>query len=163
MSQSLIGQTFNELTVIEEGLRKSGRPAVRCRCSCGKETIVRRSNLLNGNTKSCGHLRGQNLRDRALNLTGQKFGALTVLGAETINGLRYQKCQCDCGNITYVLTAHLGENNGSKTTSCGCHIYRGKQSRVDYTGQKFGRLLVKEMVYKKNEPSKCICICEKIT
>jgi hypothetical protein len=51
------GQVFGELTVV----RYTGRDARRnseyyCVCSCGKGVTVRRSYLVRGHTRSCGHL-----------------------------------------------------------------------------------------------------------
>lgn len=48
------------------------------------------------------------------NLTGQKFGKLTVV--EFIGNSRWQ-CLCDCGGVTSVITANLKRGN---TRSCGC-------------------------------------------
>lgn len=51
----LTGLTFGRLTVIECAGKDIHRESLwRCKCSCGKETIVVRSNLRNGNTLSCG-------------------------------------------------------------------------------------------------------------
>jgi 5-methylcytosine-specific restriction endonuclease McrA len=52
----LTGQTFGKLYVIERiGTSKTGGCALwRCKCSCGKETIVTGSTLRNQTTKSCG-------------------------------------------------------------------------------------------------------------
>jgi len=47
---SIIGQVFGRLTVTE--WVSSGK--VKCQCSCGNITIVTRSHLWAGNTKSCG-------------------------------------------------------------------------------------------------------------
>lgn len=56
--KNLTGQTFGHLTVIERaGQTKSGNVRWRCICDCGKETIVTGSFLLNGNTRSCGHIK----------------------------------------------------------------------------------------------------------
>ena len=49
------------------------------------------------------------------NLEGQNFGHLKVI---TYNkDKKMWKCQCDCGNITYVVTRNLKTGN---TKSCGC-------------------------------------------
>lgn len=54
----LTGQQFGYLTVIErepKSLTKSkGAVMWRCKCSCGKETVVRSRSLRNGDTRSCG-------------------------------------------------------------------------------------------------------------
>lgn len=48
------GETYNNLTVIDEAQRRSGKRYVRCRCVCGGETVVRLSHLRSGQTKGCG-------------------------------------------------------------------------------------------------------------
>jgi len=66
---NLVGQTFGELTVIEEAAplvtssRKSRR--VLTKCSCGEETIALVSHLRTGRTRSCGCVRKQVTADRA--------------------------------------------------------------------------------------------------
>lgn len=54
------------------------------------------------------------MRTYRSNLTGQKFGKLTVV--EFIGNSRWQ-CLCDCGEVTSVITANLKRGN---TKSCGC-------------------------------------------
>ena len=56
-SSNLIGQTFGKLELVARHLETSnGESKWICRCNCGnpKTRIVRRSNLISGNTKSCG-------------------------------------------------------------------------------------------------------------
>lgn len=51
-------------------------------------------------------------------LSGKRFKKLIVLEySYNKKGQRIWRCQCDCGNITYVSTAKLKSNN---TKSCGC-------------------------------------------
>ena len=53
-----------------------------------------------------------------LDLTGQQFGMLTVLGpAEDIGSMTAWRCRCECGKETVVMTGHLRDGH---TTSCGC-------------------------------------------
>lgn len=57
-----------------------------------------------------------------IDLIGQKFGRLTVIGREKNNkdGRATWRCNCDCGNETIVLGKSLRNGN---TRSCGClHI-----------------------------------------
>ena len=55
---------------------------------------------------------------KRLDLTGQRFGKLTVLApAENIRKRTAWLCRCDCGQETVVTTARL--RNGLRT-SCGC-------------------------------------------
>lgn len=52
------GQRFGRLVALEPTAQrnKSGSTIWRCRCECGKETVVRYGNLISGHTKSCGCL-----------------------------------------------------------------------------------------------------------
>lgn len=82
-------------------------------------------------------------------LTGQKFGRLTVLYE---NGRKHAEivwhCKCDCGNECDVLSSNL--RNG-KTQSCGClQKERTSESRlIDLTGMTFGRLTVLKRMENK--------------
>lgn len=50
------GKLFGQLTVIEYAGKQNGMHRWRCRCSCGKETVVGQTLLQSGKTKSCGCL-----------------------------------------------------------------------------------------------------------
>lgn len=55
---------------------------------------------------------------KKLDLTGQRFGKLTVVApAENIGRRTAWLCRCDCGGERVVKTVHLREG---KVTSCGC-------------------------------------------
>lgn len=57
---------------------------------------------------------------KKLDLTGQRFGKLTVLRqAENIGNRTAWVCRCDCGRETVVLTSRLRSGH---TASCGCLI-----------------------------------------
>ena len=177
-----IGNTYGRLTVIrratlEEAKGKKGGYWV-CQCSCGNEIVVLGTWLRNGNTQSCGCLQRQraaesNIQRGGGDLTGHRFGYLTVLGFDhaEVNkqnkNIRYWKCQCECGNIVIVSTQHL---NSGHTKSCGC--YNKKRIRqtqlINEVGNRYGRLTVLEYygVNKDNHTLwRCICDCgnEKIT
>lgn len=53
--KSLVGQTFDYLTVLEHIINENKERKCKCRCICGKIIYVNRSNLTGENgTKSCG-------------------------------------------------------------------------------------------------------------
>jgi hypothetical protein len=110
---NLIGQTFNRLTVVKYAYNKNKHNFWLCRCACGKEVVVEQNKLKSGHTKSCGCLR---IKD----LTGQRFGRLTVVGLDSIrNKKSYWLCKCECGNECLVRSDLLQCNN---TLSCGCYV-----------------------------------------
>lgn len=57
---------------------------------------------------------------KAMDLTGQKFGFLTVisLSKNRDNKVRKWVCECECGNVINVRVADLTSGN---TKSCGCY------------------------------------------
>ena len=125
----ITGQTFGRLTVQERVGSKDGKATWLCECKCGNSVIVKGANLKNGSKKSCGclakeissqhmkELNKNNNPSKAVDLTGQKFGFLTVIErAENKRGVRW-KCKCDCGNETIVNSRDLKSGN---TKSCGC-------------------------------------------
>lgn len=56
--KKLYGHRFGRLTAIEPaGYTATKRIAWRCKCDCGKETIVASDKLISGRTQSCGCLK----------------------------------------------------------------------------------------------------------
>lgn len=52
------------------------------------------------------------------NLTGRRFGRLTVIDLQRIDGRIYWKCKCDCGNTKLIPRGSLVSG---RTRSCGCY------------------------------------------
>lgn len=144
----LIGKKFGKLTVLEQDLEyrenhniKAACLFWKCRCECGRELTVEGRKLRNGSISSCSVCSGAKL-----DLTGQRFGRLTVIKS---TNQKYKntswigwECKCDCGNIVVVAGTNL--KNGT-TTSCGCYSKEisamlGRASAKDLTGQIFGYL-----------------------
>ena len=63
--KNLTGQKFNRLTVLEITNKRGGTEVLwRCKCDCGKETLVRGRSLTDGRTKSCGCLQKELTHNR---------------------------------------------------------------------------------------------------
>jgi hypothetical protein len=133
--KDLIGKKFGRLTVIKNmGLNKHGTFLYKCKCDCGKETIVIGSILATGRVKSCGCYRDERSYEaRFKDLTGQKFGRLTVKEFKGKNKHKQSLwlCLCDCGGEIIVPGYSLIINN---TRSCGC--YQKERSREECSGEK---------------------------
>lgn len=56
----LTGMRFGRLVALEYIGRENGKTLWKCKCDCGKETITGYSNLLSGNTRSCGCMEYEN-------------------------------------------------------------------------------------------------------
>ena len=66
---------------------------------------------------------------KLIDLTGRRFGKLTVLSRSENQGLHTRwKCICDCGNIKEVIGSHL--QSGS-IVSCGCQS-KERISKLNY-------------------------------
>lgn len=123
----LFGKRINSITVLcKAGKDNSNHSLHWCLCDCGKVFKTRTSKIKQEKVIMCRECAktkfleiGKKI-DKVRNLTGQKFGRLTVI--ERAENDKYGKtkwlCQCDCGNYVIVLGCSLV--NGS-TKSCGCY------------------------------------------
>lgn len=101
---------------------------------------------------------------KAIDLAGQRFGKLIVLGvAGERRGSRRNIiwfCRCDCGNERLVST---GDLRAGHTRSCGC--LRLETVIRDLRSQRFGRLIVLERTEEKYDNGnivwRCLCDCGK--
>ena len=104
--------------------------------------------------KDRGNMEKQFVRGQKIDLTGQRFGRLTVLheaDRTKANKIRWE-CQCDCGNIVKVQGCHLRSGH---TQSCGC---RAREIAVEVNtthGKKKTRLYgiwegIKKRCYSEN-------------
>jgi 5-methylcytosine-specific restriction endonuclease McrA len=129
--KDLTGKKFGRLTAISRAEPKIYYYAKRkdvvyrwhCICDCGTKCIVPSESLRGGHSQSCGCLQKDIIRkmglSRRTDLTGKKFGRLTVVKYHDKNkhGQLRWLCQCSCGNKCVVGGNHLGNGH---TKSCGC-------------------------------------------
>lgn len=92
-----------------------------------------------------------------IDITGKRFGKLTVLrsGSTATNGTKKWVCKCDCGKI---IETRGDELRNGKTTSCGCERY----DKYDLSGQQINMITVIERTGSdKNGKAlyKCKCDC----
>nr|DAN68223.1 MAG TPA: AP2 domain protein [Caudoviricetes sp.] len=96
-----------------------------------------------------------------LDLTGNKYGRLTVLGdvgKRTGRGKILWHCLCECGRVTFVRADHL--KNGS-VVSCGCLNKEKKHERFkDLTNTETDNFKVIDRAYSKNQRVYWNCICK---
>lgn len=110
----LSGKRFGKLVALKRDGHIGTCVAWLCKCDCGNEVRVRTSSLMNGRTTKCPNCSNNQLID----LTGQRFGRLTVLSfVGTVGHNSFWHCVCDCGNESDVSSHKLRTGH---TTSCGC-------------------------------------------
>lgn len=169
--ESLLGQKFGYLLVVEEGEVIDQQRYWKCQCDCGNEIFCQTHSLISGNTKSCGCLQKKtnqkNLDKKRQANIGLRIGMLTIkefVGVKDHLEALY-KFECDCGN-TFIKSLHQIRSN--KTQNCGCVKAKEWQALInDFIGKRFGKLEVIE--YAGRDPKynqnlyKCRCDCGKIT
>lgn len=159
----LEGKRFGRWSVQKDMCYKNGQRMWDCICDCGTRRYVNEHNLISGKSVSCGCISRENGKKRIRDLTGQRFGSLTVEGqAPNKNGRVAWSCLCDCGKRC-VVTGH--DLVSGHTASCGDRIHVVGKHICDLTGRQFGRLAVlsptEERDYKGSVMWNCRCTCEK--
>lgn len=157
-----IGSKFNMLTIIEldhikdhtyPNGQQSNIHYFKCLCDCGNYTIVRKGELRENGTKSCGCL---SLIKPVEDISGKKYNKLTTISKVEGKGNLWN-CICECGNDAIVSAKNL-KSGGTKT--CGCSRVAWSESQTcDLTGMEFGRLTV---IQKSNRGGRwwdCMCSC----
>lgn len=101
------------------------------------------------------------------NLVGKHFGRWTVLNKtenRTKNRTIIYHCRCECGNEKDVDAYTL---KSGQSQSCGClnkeiNAERCRQTRIDITGQRFGKLVALSPIYSgnKDKHTKWLCKCD---
>jgi hypothetical protein len=172
--RDLTGLKFGMLTVLgySHKREKSGH-YWDCKCDCGNEKKILGSYLVRerGFNKSCGCAKQEyndNRPDTYIDLTGQKFGRLTVIGFSskeeytTESGYKYYRyywnCKCDCGSEIIALGPSL--KNGH-TKSCGCYATDLSKIRTyNFEGTKIGKINIERFSHVCNGRSFWLGYCE---
>lgn len=177
--KNLTGQKFGRLTAIEMTNKRVRHGSVvwKCICDCGGYKEVGSSQLIKGMVRSCGCLRRENgirlgtsgLKD----LTGQRFGLLTVICRVTGSRRRLTLwlCKCDCGNEKVVDRSSLLSGNVKTCSDRKCtakikninfnpyekrvrqgyvalnSVAKRKNYRMEITAEQFKDLLYKDCYY----------------
>lgn len=115
------GQRFGKLVVLET-YWDSRPPEVKCRCDCGKITILKKADVQGGHTRSCGCLNREIVSEY---FTKDWTGYVAESGVKMIEPVSQNnknqwmwKCICPlCGKEFIALPIKIKNNH---TTSCGC-------------------------------------------
>ena len=127
-SSDLVGKRYGKLVVEKEDTERENRsPSGElnrfwfCRCDCGNLISVNQRSLVCGRKSGCGCEKEEKINPRSIDMTGQRFGRLTII--EPVKKERRStrgqmwKCLCDCGKEVVV---HRSELVAKKAQSCGC-------------------------------------------
>lgn len=133
----LTGKKFGKLTVLSKShihYSPSGQRRYYwlCNCDCGGTNTIEGHQLKRGSTKACGCLKRKGVVRK--NITGQKFGGLTVLGFSYFhkNHCSYWKCKCECGQEKDMPLTYL--RNRTPYHSCGCRTHLSGNKSIYWKG-----------------------------
>lgn len=137
--KNFTGNTYGHLKVVKMmyNYNKKNDTYCECECDCGNKNIIKNySNLVYTNTiyTSCGCRRKEAaIAYKSDDITGQKFGRLTVVKMRLEFSPIKADCICDCGNVITVTKADLKSRH---TQSCGCLQAEraGESNYIDLTG-----------------------------
>ena len=162
---NIAGVRFGSLVAVEPTADRQNHYTIwRCLCDCGRVTFESSRHLKNGWAVSCKDpacpcwQKNVKIRSRSEDLTGQRFGMLTVLSRSEKRGGSGQalwNCQCDCGGQVATSTGQL---KAGYRKSCGC---LSRPPRKDWVGKTFGSLTVIAYDDKRDGKHywKCRCAC----
>lgn len=160
--KDLSNQNFGDYRVLYRTVppitTKSKQAHWLCQCIKCRKYVVKSASVLTKGVNQC---------NCANDLTNKKFGRWTVLyktDKRTKNGGVLWHCRCDCGNEKDV-NADILKRGESK--SCGCLAKEkasesAKKSRIDLTGQRFGKLIALYPIYAEDKihHTKWHCQCD---
>lgn len=161
-ASDLIGKRYGKLTVVSRSENNhKGNTMWLCKCDCGKEKIALGYDLTHGRTVSCGCNNVGKIAPTRKDLTGMRFGTLTVESIseeKSIRGNLSWNCVCDCGARVVVNGGNL--KSGHTKSHSGCPLKEHTYNFIDLTGKKFGRLTVVNESSKIGQRIMWLCKCD---
>lgn len=147
-AKDISGQRFGRLTALYlYGYDDNNYPVWLCQCDCGNKTVVKYSNLISGNTKSCGCLLEEcRYENHKKDLGGKIFGNVLAISPtdKRYFGCIVWKCKCLLCGEEFECPSNLLIKGDA--TSCGCDrvISKGeeriadilKENKITYIRQK---------------------------
>lgn len=134
-AKDLVGKTFKKFRVLD-CKRENNRTYLYVVCPyCKKKTWIRYDTIQSGNAVSCGCQNKTEHVFKKEDLTGEKFGRLTVIkptSGRSPNGSVIWECKCSCGNLKHVAAYDLKRG---RVKSCGCLSVENSQKNGKINGQ----------------------------
>ena len=166
----LIGTKINKWTILDTIIHSDRQHTyVLAKCDCGTVKEVRLSYVMNNKTIDCGCGHQNRLREKIKNkysnLINTKINDWTILDIIPPNGKHSYtkaKCQCECGAISETKLSYI-TNGRSKDCGCGRKETLKEVRTKNLVGQRFGKLVVVEMLEERNKNGRisyrCKCDC----
>jgi hypothetical protein len=150
----ITGQTYNRLTIVSlDHIDERGGSYWNCICSCGKKVIVRRNNLLNHSTKSCGCHKKETQRKKWLKPNGH---AAKIQVYNTFKG-NAKKRKLQVG-VSFDEWEKIGQENCYYCGSAPSNITTSKHGSGNFTYNGLDRV-DNTLGYIKDNIVPCCFIC----
>ena len=165
----LIGTRINKWTVldiVEHRGKDKGYIYAKCQCVCGTIRDVRLSKLLGNYCLDCGCGHKDRLKESIKKkyeyLVNTQVNGWTILEIIPPSGKHtsaYALCKCQCGTVKEVKISYI---ISGRSKDCGCGRKKMlKETRTkSLVGQRFGKLVVVEMLEERNKNGRIIYRCE---
>lgn len=134
-----IGNKYNRLKILD--IDYSQKPSIaKCQCDCGNIAYISKTDVVNGNTKSCGCLQ----KERASESNIMDYsGAIFDNGVKVLDkaysddrGVWHYNCICPlCGNVFQDIPARIANNHKS---SCGCKTQSSNERIIESILSNYG-------------------------
>ncbi len=163
--RDLTGERFGAVEVLR---RENNAWTVRCDCgrTCAKDSrqLLDKTGLKSCLDPTCPHYIAARMASRGVvDITGQRFGHLTVIGPHGSLGYKTRKllwsCRCDCGKIVERTAPALRAHPAS--AFCGAC-----KSWAVTVGQRLGWLVVQAVTGGSTydtQVAECLCDCGTVT
>lgn len=171
----LINTRINKWTIldiVEHRNKDKGYIYTKCRCICGTVRDVRLSVLLNNKCIDCGCGQKERQKEKTrkkyehlIDTTINGWSILDIILPDGNHHSTYVVGECKCGTIKEVSLSYITSGR-SKDCGCGRKETMSKMFTKDLIGQRFGKLVVVEMLEQRNKYGrilyKCKCDCGNI-
>jgi len=141
--KDIAGKRFKKLVAIKYIETIKGNAIWLCQCDCGNTTKTKTVYLNNGDTKSCGCLN----KDKGFytDLTGDRYGKITVLSFSHRDNYSYWNCRCDCGREMKMIS-----NNFIRRKNVACRNCTNVTHNMSKSKEYKSYTHMKERCYKPN-------------
>lgn len=165
----LIGTQINKwsiLDIIEHRGKDKGYIYARCQCVCGTIRDVRLSVLLNGKCVDCGCGRKERQKEKTrkkyehlIGTTINGWSILDIIPPDEKHHDTHVVGECKCGTVKEVRLSYITSGR-SKDCGCGRKETMSESLTKNLVGQRFGKLVVIEMLEERNKNGRILYRCK---
>ena len=165
----LIGSQIHKwkvLDILEHRGKDKSYIYAKCQCVCGTIRDIRLSKLLNNKCLDCGCKHNERQKEIArkkyehlINASINRWTILGIIPPDEDRHGTFALCQCQCGTVKEVKLSYV-INGRSKNCGCGRKEMLRETRTKSIVGQRFGKLVVQEMLERRNKYGRIVYRCK---